>query len=141
VANIMIASDGDRASVQAARAVSSLFDTTHSFTILTVVGNVSTAFLEDATIDEHHRAIEEEACRGMEATVDALGKPAEIRVAHGNPAQLIVDAAKITGSDLLVLGTNRGSHLGHFFHRSVSKYVVDHASCPVLVVPMVDGHH
>lgn len=139
VADILIASDGDRAAVHAAEKVSELFDEAHSFTILTVVGDSNTPFLDGATIDDHHRLIEGEAEIEMGATVQALRKPVRIRVEHGDPAQRIVSVAEHEGVDLVVIGAHRAHPLGRLLHRSVTKYVADHVSCPVLIVPMVDA--
>ena len=58
----------------------------------------------------------------------------EVRVLSGSPGDVLVDAAH-DGIDLLVMGSRgygavRGVLLG-----SVSRHLVDHAPCPVLVVP------
>lgn len=58
--------------------------------------------------------------------------PLDTHIAQGHPAQVLVDTAN--GADLLVvgcrgLGAFTGTLLG-----SVSRYCVEHATCPVLVM-------
>lgn len=65
---------------------------------------------------------------------DVGGDDVEVRVLSGFAAHVLVDAAH-DGIDLLVMGSRgygavRGVLLG-----SVSRHLVDHAPCPVLVVP------
>jgi nucleotide-binding universal stress UspA family protein len=54
------------------------------------------------------------------------------RVIQGHPAQALVDAA--TGAQLLVLGRGHGTFAGILLG-SVSQHSVQHATCPVVVVP------
>ena len=65
------------------------------------------------------------------------GMPADLRVeAHverGETGAVLVDIAN-QPEDLLILGTGRRS-FGRLFRRSVARYCVAHAKCPVLAVP------
>ncbi|MFG2819979.1 universal stress protein [Kitasatospora sp. NPDC048365] len=69
----------------------------------------------------------------LRAAAERLGRPCTVRVAHGRPEREVVAAAD--GADLLVLArdgsrTHRGPHsLG-----PATRYVVDHAPCPVLLL-------
>jgi len=54
----------------------------------------------------------------------------------GNPAQTILEYAKETKPDLIVIG-RQGR--GAVFFGNVTMRVVRHAECPVLVVPMGEG--
>ena len=47
---------------------------------------------------------------------------------------MLVDAAD-QPDDLLVIGTGRRAGVGRVLHRSVSRYCLAHARCPVLAVP------
>jgi len=55
-------------------------------------------------------------------------------VCMGGPAQMILEAAKGWGADLVVVGSHGYGFLGRAFHGSVSDQVVHHAPCSVLVV-------
>ncbi len=55
-------------------------------------------------------------------------------VVAGPPALLIVDTARDTGADLIVMGTHGRTGLAHAFIGSVAEKVVRTARCPVLTV-------
>ncbi|MGC8633389.1 MAG: universal stress protein [Candidatus Limnocylindrales bacterium] len=81
------------------------------------------------------------AALGTEAILaraqDGLGRPASTFVERGRPEQVIVARAWDVGASLVVVGARPGDlhtpaephSLGH-----VSRFVVDHAPCPVLLV-------
>ena len=54
--------------------------------------------------------------------------------ARGDPAKLLVSAAKAANADLIVVGTHGRSSVGRSLLGSVSTSVVHHAPCDVLVV-------
>jgi nucleotide-binding universal stress UspA family protein len=66
------------------------------------------------------------------------GMPADLRVepqvARGETGPVLVDTADHP-DDLLIIGTGRRAGLGRVLHRSVSRYCLAHARCPVLAVP------
>ena len=66
------------------------------------------------------------------------GLPADLRVepqvARGEFGPVLVDIAD-QPDDLLIIGTGRRAGLGRVLHRSVSRYCLAHAKCPVLAVP------
>ncbi|MEO6351433.1 MAG: universal stress protein [Candidatus Limnocylindrales bacterium] len=51
----------------------------------------------------------------------------------GEPGQSIVSAAEAEGADLVVVGTRALDRAGRFLLGSVSDYVVNHSTCPVLI--------
>jgi nucleotide-binding universal stress UspA family protein len=53
---------------------------------------------------------------------------------HGRPADVIVEEARETGADLIVVGTRGHGGAKQLFMGSVSTNVVHHAPCDVLVV-------
>jgi len=70
---------------------------------------------------------------------DALGGPppdvpVERRVVVGKPRRALAHLGW-RDDDLLVVGTRSRGRLSRLFRRSVSRYLVAHAQCPVLVVP------
>jgi len=66
------------------------------------------------------------------------GVPADVavegRVERGETGPVLVDIASKPG-DLLVIGTGRRSLIGRALRRSVGRYCLAHAKCPVLAVP------
>jgi len=66
------------------------------------------------------------------------GVPADLtvesQVARGETGPVLVDAASHP-DDLLIIGTGRRAGIGRVLHRSVSRYCLAHARCPVLAVP------
>jgi nucleotide-binding universal stress UspA family protein len=55
------------------------------------------------------------------------------RVVQGHPAQVLLDAA--VGAQLLVVGTRGHGTLAGMLLGSVSQHCVQHAPCPVVVIP------
>jgi nucleotide-binding universal stress UspA family protein len=66
------------------------------------------------------------------------GIPGDLRVdlcvARGEPGPALVDIAD-EPDDLLVIGTGRRSLIGRALRKSVVRYCLAHARCPVLAVP------
>ena len=66
------------------------------------------------------------------------GIPADVQVdAHverGETGPVLVDVASEPG-DLLVIGTGRRSWISRMLHKSVGRYCLAHAKCPMLAVP------
>ncbi len=66
------------------------------------------------------------------------GVPADLtvepQVARGETGPVLVDAANHP-DDLLIIGTGRRAGIGRVLNRSVSRYCLAHARCPVLAVP------
>ena len=64
-------------------------------------------------------------------------RPVVTRVVQGHPAQVLLDAA--AGARLLVVGTRGHGTLAGMLLGSVSQHCVQHAPCPVVVVPAGPG--
>jgi nucleotide-binding universal stress UspA family protein len=80
----------------------------------------------------------EEAQRGLDALLtkddrERLHVVTAVR-ASGSVAATIVEYAKETHVDVIVVGTHGRGPVAHFFMGSVAEHVVRHAPCPVLVV-------
>jgi len=58
----------------------------------------------------------------------------EAHVERGETGPVLVDVADRPG-DLLVIGTGRRSALGRALRKSVGRYLLAHARCPVVAVP------
>lgn len=57
-----------------------------------------------------------------------------LRVERGETGPVLVDVADQAG-DLLVIGTGRRNPLSRALHKSVGRYCLAHARCPVIAVP------
>jgi nucleotide-binding universal stress UspA family protein len=78
----------------------------------------------------------ERALQETVATVrDQLDHPAEVvlRVVEGHPVPVLMDAAR--NAQLLVLGSRGHGTFSGILLGSVSQHCVQHAPCPVVVVP------
>jgi nucleotide-binding universal stress UspA family protein len=66
------------------------------------------------------------------------GVPADLQVdtqaVRGETGPVLVDTAS-RPDDLLIIGTGRRAGFGRMMRRSVSRYCLAHARCPVLAVP------
>jgi len=82
----------------------------------------------------------EDAWRRLWAAFDAGlgGVPEDVRlephVARGEFGPVLVDIAD-QPDDLLIIGTGRRAGLVRGLHKSVSRYCLAHAKCPVLAIP------
>ncbi|MFD6878605.1 MULTISPECIES: universal stress protein [unclassified Streptomyces] len=65
--------------------------------------------------------------------------PLDTRIAQGHPAHVLVDTAN--GADLLVVGCRGLGGLTGTLLGSVSRYCVEHATCPVVVMRDTEGPH
>jgi nucleotide-binding universal stress UspA family protein len=76
----------------------------------------------------------EAAVAHIVARARARGIAARFLVWQGEPGAGLLEAALAEGAALLVVGSHRRGRLGRLILGSVSAYVVDHATVPVLVV-------
>jgi len=88
----------------------------------------------DQPITETMRRAAEEA---VQKAVSQAGAPAPasvtVRAVSGLPAQELLGAS--SDADLVVVGTNSGGGLSQMLLGSVTNKVVNHAACPVVVIP------
>ena len=102
-------------------------------------GYYSYGFSPVFTDDEDWASIAEKSLQeAVAGAVDDLRPDAQVvtRVVQGHPAQVLLDAA--AGAQLLVVGTRGHGTLAGLLLGSVSQHCVQHASCPVVVVPPDD---
>lgn len=69
-----------------------------------------------------------------EHRLDDAGVKAEFYWAPGEPGQMIVDAAKERGADMIVVGHSHHSLLGRLFGADTAAEVQSHAGVPVIAV-------
>jgi len=85
---------------------------------------------------DYHRHLRDEAVARLEelARVAGGGAAVEVVVVRGQPSRAIVEFADAEGCDLIVMATHGASGLHHALVGSVTRKVIHHASCPVMVV-------
>jgi nucleotide-binding universal stress UspA family protein len=76
----------------------------------------------------------EDVLRATEVKLGARPAPVERSVLVGSPGEAIVEAARTTGADLVVVGGRGLGVFGRLLLGSVSEHVLRHAPCPVLLV-------
>jgi nucleotide-binding universal stress UspA family protein len=82
------------------------------------------------------KAIEEAQDR-MKSVTDRLTRmnySAETKVGMGDPAFAILEQAKVSQADMILMGTHGRGGLARFLIGSVSNSVLHQADCPVLIV-------
>ncbi len=87
------------------------------------------ADVRDAMVQSGQQLLEQTAAL-VPAGVDSTRRLCEL----GAPAEVILDAARATAADLLVLGTRSRGRITELFLGSVSHHVLLHAPCSTLMV-------
>jgi len=59
---------------------------------------------------------------------------AEVRIGASNVADLVLDAAKVAGAELIVMGSHGRTGVRRLVLGSVAEHVLRHAECPVVTV-------
>lgn len=107
----------------------------HAYEFLEVIPVYETTY---AYLDELESYLEGQsnqiANRAFEQLKEA-GITAHTVVIKGDPGYSIVNAADEHQCDLIVMGSRGLGPIQRFLLGSVSNYVVNHAKCPVLIVP------
>lgn len=101
-----------------------------------IVGGLGYPIVTVPALRENRERIRTEA-RDI-ATRAAQLADGEPRVETGDPAEMILEVADATDSDVIVVGTGDRSWTSRLFDRSVSSTVVRRSSCSVLIVRQTD---
>ncbi|MEO6651850.1 MAG: universal stress protein [Ilumatobacteraceae bacterium] len=140
--DVLIAVDDSTESREAVTAAYGFFGSNASYSLISVgerptlfIGGYGAAAMPTAAdIEMQLNAARRTAEHAVSSAETSLPDRAQIDVEVGDPARTICDFAAEQGSDIIVIG----SHDRHFWERifdpSVSRYLIDHAPCPVLVV-------
>jgi nucleotide-binding universal stress UspA family protein len=144
---ILLAADGSESSLEAARQLGSLVDTEGAEISLVHVQKPIEMIPEGIFFGaetrrqrEIERRLEaEKLLAEAHAQLVRQGLKAERSIiAEGDPASGIIKVADETGADLIAMGSHGHSGVVSFFLGSVSRKVLDHAHCPVLIVRMAE---
>jgi nucleotide-binding universal stress UspA family protein len=98
-----------------------------------VSGAQSLIAAETRELAELARAADE--LSGRAERLRSMGVVAAARIGIGKPSEVIVDAARLTQADLIVMGANRRSRLERFLYPSVADEVLQQAPIPIVMVP------
>lgn len=145
VKKVLLATDGSEGSLKAARMLGELAQSLTETQITVVhVAHVPRSFF---VTDEYGNSVTPEVPMDvmirrsadpiLKRTLSALGLPDErvsVEVQVGEPAEEIVDLARLDGYDLIVVGSRGMSPVKEILVGSVSNRVLHTAPCPVLVV-------
>jgi nucleotide-binding universal stress UspA family protein len=140
MATILVALDGSDIAHEAASAALDLLGPTHTWELLAVVsphdqpdsgviGRIDRPTLAPEVIDQHRRQAQADALE----VGRALDMDGEVRVETGEPGPVICRTADDLAVDLVVVGSHGRGSVGRALLGSVSRYVLEHASCPVFV--------
>jgi nucleotide-binding universal stress UspA family protein len=90
------------------------------------------------SLKEKYRRIAVESREEMKATISKLHVE-DIQVDYvlreGKPETIIVETAEKLGIDLIVICTDGRDNIKDFVTGTITEHVINHASCPVLVIP------
>jgi nucleotide-binding universal stress UspA family protein len=82
-------------------------------------------------VAHHYRELTESTAK----TLQQVGLTVETIVRDGNPRKAIVAAAKEWGADLIVMGSQHHSAVAGLLLGNIAQTVMNHARCPVEIVP------
>lgn len=88
---------------------------------------------DEPLMDKERSAVEELIAKVTSQAGSARPASVNVQVVPGIPANVLVDASK--DSDLLVVGARGSGGFAELLLGSISHKVVQHAACPVVVVP------
>lgn len=137
MARIVVGVDGSPASVHAlqqavdlASALSAEVVAVHTWQV--TYGATELSMMPSIPVPELQEGAER-ALATVIGSVDAHGVAIDPVVVEGDPASTLLDAAQ--GADMLVVGSRGHGGFVGLLLGSVSHKVIQHAPCPVLVVP------
>ena len=89
-------------------------------------------------LKEKYRRIAVESREEMKAEISKLHAE-DIQIDYvlreGKPETIIVETAEKLGVDLIVICTDGRDNIKDFVTGTITEHVINHASCPVLVIP------
>jgi nucleotide-binding universal stress UspA family protein len=130
---IVVGYDG---SPHSRKALERAADISHGATVAVVSSAHVEGFLGGAVspIDPAEAEAREQALDEARKYLEGRGVAGQFIAGNGNPADVLVEEAKESGADLIVVGTHGRNAARRLALGSVSTNVVQHASVDVLVV-------
>jgi nucleotide-binding universal stress UspA family protein len=134
---VLFATDGSESASAAATWLTAFPLPPNARALVLSVRELPPSALDIPTVRDYHRAIVDEARRAAgaaAATLKSAFRTIEVRVATGDPREVIVRVAGDWDADLVVVGARGLGTLTTALLGSVSLAIARHAPCPVLVV-------
>jgi nucleotide-binding universal stress UspA family protein len=134
---ILVAVDGSSDADAALRHAASLARDQHAKLVVVTVVPAAPAQVASPGVAVPTAAETDDAyCRILRRAVDPLPDDVGVqtRIARGKPAKQILEVARETGSDLIVMGAHGHGRLHHALIGSVSDAVLRHSDLPVLLM-------
>ena len=144
--NIVVATDGSEASVDAARRSMDVLHPDARVVVVMVIpayedpmedaGGIEGSAISYEQAEKDWKKATAEGQSALDRTAAVLGPDVESRLLPDDqlPGPAIVRAAHEMDADVLVIGASNRGWLSRHFGGSVSDYVVHHAPCPVMLV-------
>ena len=102
---------------------------------LTVLHTIHLRLMERLLVGDRRNQLLEDTKRQLEAhTKGCCKSDAESLVEMGNPADVIMDTARLRQADLVVIGDHGEFHLKDAVLGTTARQVIEHAHLPILVV-------
>jgi nucleotide-binding universal stress UspA family protein len=89
-------------------------------------------------LKEKYRQVALESREGMKTEISKLHAEdiqVDYELREGKPETVIVETAENLGIDLIVICTDGRDNIMDFVTGTITEHVINHASCPVLVIP------
>lgn len=136
---IMVCYDGSDRSTNALEKTLELFkDQAPEIMLLMVADTPGDASMENEEASEAVQKDCHASLRSMAESVADRGFEVDAILATGDPRNMIVEAIENKNPDLVVVAKRGRSSVDRILLGSVSTYVVNHSTTPVLVVQKVD---
>ena len=136
--DILLAVDGSEHALHAARVASNLANAMNSQTLMILIVyepipvHLGEPYMQDA-INARLNETEQIIQKAVQ-TLGTVSAAIHTESIEGDPAEVILDVAKIRNINVIVMGSRGLGKLAGLLLGSTSQKVVSHAPCPVLIV-------
>ncbi len=134
---ILLGVDGSHYSLKAAKAAAELARCMNAELRIVVAHATVPAYLGEPNFQHAVEARLKESRSVMKKATEAVGEiPGELKteILEGSAAEVILRVAETRGNDLIVMGSRGFGTLHGLLVGSQSQKVLQHASCPVMIV-------
>lgn len=111
----------------------------HAYEFLEVIPVYETTYAYLDELESYLEGQSKEIASRVEEKLSEAGIQPHTAVIKGDPGYSIVNAVDEHKCDLVVMGSRGLGPIQRFLLGSVSNYVVNHAKCPVMIVPTLEN--